>query len=264
MAQKYQLHGCASARFSLILPHKSKEHGTMAKKEGIRKLFDNIATDYDRLNHLLSLNIDKGWRKKAVKEIADTDTPLRVLDVACGTGDFTIEIARKLAPGSRVTGIDLSEGMMKIGREKLAKAGVAAEMVQGDCEALPYETGSFERVSVGFGVRNFEHLELGLSEMCRVLTPGGKLVILELSVPSNAFIRWCYKLYFLKVLPAIGGFISGNRGAYEYLPASVLRFPAPDKFVAMMREAGFADVTHKPFTFGICRMYIGQKSASHE
>ena len=145
--------------------------------------------------------------------------------------------------------------------EKVCSAGLDAELLVGDCEALPYEDGSFERVSVGFGVRNFEHLELGLSEMHRVLTPGGKLVILELSVPSNSFVRWCYKLYFLKILPAIGGLISGERGAYEYLPASVLRFPAPDKFVAMMKTAGFASVEHKAFTLGICRMYIGNKAS---
>ena len=233
---------------------------SMANKDGIRKLFDRIAPDYDRLNHILSLNIDKGWRKKAVRRIADTDTPLRVLDVACGTADFTIEIARKLPAGSRVTGVDISDGMLAIGREKVCSAGLDAELLVGDCEALPYEDGSFERVSVGFGVRNFEHLELGLSEMYRVLTPGGKLVILELSVPSNSFVRWCYKLYFLKILPAIGGLISGERGAYEYLPASVLRFPAPDKFVAMMKTAGFASVEHKAFTLGICRMYIGNKA----
>ncbi len=231
----------------------------MAKKEGIRKLFDNIAPDYDRLNHILSLNIDKGWRRKAVKETVDTEKPLEILDVACGTGDFTIEIARKAAEGSRVTGIDLSEGMMKIGREKIQKAGVKAEMVQGDCEALPYGEGTFDRISVGFGVRNFEHLDIGLKEMCRVLKKDGKLVVLELSVPSNGFIRWCYKLYFLKILPAVGGWVSGDRGAYEYLPASVLRFPAPEKFMEMMRDAGFNDVKHKSLTMGICRMYIGKK-----
>ena len=231
----------------------------MAKKEGIRKLFDNIAPDYDKLNHILSLNIDKGWRKKAVREIVDVDTPLSVLDVACGTGDFTIEIAQKAATGSKVLGIDLSEGMMKIGREKIAVAGVKAEMEQGDCEALTYGDATFDRISVGFGVRNFEHLSIGLKEMCRVLKNSGKLVILELSVPSNSFIRACYKLYFLKILPAIGGWISGDRSAYEYLPQSVLRFPAPDKFMEMMREAGFKNVTHKALTFGICRMYIGTK-----
>ena len=232
----------------------------MAKKEGIRKLFDNIAPDYDKLNHILSMNIDKGWRKKAVKEIVDTEYPLNILDVACGTGDFTIEIAQKAASGSTVTGIDLSEGMMKIGREKIAAAGVSAQMVQGDCENLPYGEGEFDRISVGFGVRNFEHLELGLSEMCRVLKQNGKLVVLELSVPSNALIRWCYKLYFLKILPAVGGWISGDRGAYEYLPASVLRFPAPHKFMGMMQDAGFNKVSHRSMTFGICRMYIGEKN----
>lgn len=231
----------------------------MAKKEKIEKLFDNIAPDYDKLNHILSLNIDKGWRKKAVREIIDTQEPLTLLDVACGTADFTIEIAQKAAKGSKMTGIDLSEGMMRIGREKIAAAGVDATLEQGDCEALTYPDETFDRISVGFGVRNFEHLPVGLKEMQRVLKRGGKLVILELSVPSNAFIRWCYKLYFLKILPAIGGLISGNRGAYEYLPASVLHFPAPDKFQAMLREAGFADVKHKALTLGICRMYICKK-----
>ena len=233
----------------------------MAKKEGIGRLFDNIAPDYDRLNHILSLNIDKRWRKKAVRQIADEERPMKVLDVACGTADFTIEIARKVAPGSEVIGVDISEGMMAVGKEKISKAGVAAELSVADCEALPYNENSFDRISVGFGVRNFEHLDIGLKEMFRVLKPEGKLVILELSVPSNAFIRWCYKLYFLKILPAVGGLISGDRGAYEYLPASVLRFPAPDKFIQMMKSAGFDTVEHTPFTFGICRMYVGKKSA---
>ena len=231
----------------------------MAKKEGIRKLFDNIAPDYDKLNHILSMNIDKGWRRKAVKELLDTQEPLNILDVACGTGDFTIEIAQKAPAGSKVTGIDLSEGMMKIGREKIKAAGVDAQMVQGDCEELPYADNTFHRISVGFGVRNFEHLEIGLQQMHRVITPGGKLVVLELSVPSNPIIRWCYKLYFLKILPTIGGWVSGDRGAYEYLPASVLRFPAPDKFVVMLYQAGFSKVEHRSLTLGICRMYIGIK-----
>ena len=231
----------------------------MAKKEGVRKLFDNIASDYDKLNHILSLNIDKGWRKKAVRNLVDTQEPLKVLDVACGTADFTIEIAQKVGKGSEVIGVDISEGMMAVGREKIKKAGVSAELYVADCEDLPYADNTFDRISVGFGVRNFEHLELGLSQMYRVLTPGGKLVILELSVPSNAFIRWCYKLYFLKILPAIGGLISGNRGAYEYLPVSVLRFPGPEKFIPMLKSAGFAQVDHTPLTLGICRMYVAKK-----
>ena len=233
----------------------------MAKKDGIRKLFDNIAPDYDRLNHILSLNIDKDWRKKAVRQIADEDRAMKILDVACGTADFTIEIAQKAAPGSVVTGVDISEGMMAVGKEKIRKAGVSAELYVADCEDLPDADGTFDRISVGFGVRNFEHLDVGLKEMHRVLKPEGRLVILELSVPSDPIIRWCYKLYFLKILPAIGGLVSGDRGAYEYLPASVLRFPPPEQFIHMMKTAGFDTVEHTPFTFGICRMYVGKKSA---
>lgn len=253
-------HECNPTYICIFYQKKTKID--MAKKEGIRKLFDNIAPDYDRLNHILSLNIDKGWRKKAVRQIADEDRRMKVLDVACGTGDFTIEIAQKVAHGSEVTGIDISEGMLAIGKEKIKKAGVTAELYVADCEALPYEDNTFDRLSVGFGVRNFEHLDIGLKEMYRVLKPDGKLVILELSVPSNPIIRWFYKLYFLKILPAVGGLVSGDRGAYEYLPASVLRFPAPKLFIQMMRSAGFGTVEHTPFTFGICRMYVGKKSES--
>ena len=169
----------------------------MAKKEGIRKLFDNIAPEYDKLNHILSLNIDKGWRKKAVREIADTDKPIKVLDVACGTADFTIEIAQKVAPGSEVMGVDISEGMMSIGREKIKEAGVSAELSAADCEALPYQNGTFDRISVGFGVRNFEHLEIGLAEMLRVLTPGGKR-------RTDAG-RYSYALRFPDMNPPIAG-----------------------------------------------------------
>ena len=231
----------------------------MGKKEGIKRLFNSIASDYDRLNHILSLNIDKGWRRMAVKEIADKDSPVKVLDVACGTGDFTIEIAKKVSAGSEVIGVDISEGMMEIGKEKMLKAGVTAEMTVADCEARPYDQNTFDRIAVGFGVRNFEHLDLGLREMGRVLKPDGKLVILELSLPSNRLVRGCYMLYFQKILPMVGGFISGDRGAYEYLRTSVLRFPAPDKFIEMLKSAGFEQVEHRPLTFGICRMYICYK-----
>lgn len=231
----------------------------MGKKEGIRRLFNSIASDYDRLNHILSLNIDKGWRRMAVKEIADKDSPVKVLDVACGTGDFTIEIAKKVSAGSEVIGVDISEGMMEIGKEKMLKAGVTAEMTVADCESLPYDQNTFDRIAVGFGVRNFEHLDLGIREMCRVLKPDGKLVILELSLPSNRLVRGCYMLYFQKILPMVGGFLSGDRGAYEYLRTSVLRFPAPDKFIEMLKSAGFEQVEHRPLTFGICRMYVCHK-----
>ena len=231
----------------------------MPKKENIRNLFDDIAPDYDKLNHILSLDIDKSWRSKAIREIVERDTPLNILDVASGTGDFAIGTARKAAAGSHITGIDLSEGMLKIGREKIAKEGLSEmiSMQEGDCEALPFSDGTFDRVTVAFGVRNFEHLETGLNEMLRVLKPGGKLVILELSVPSNPLLLALYKLYFLHILPAIGGKVSGNKGAYRYLPASVLHFPKPEAFMKMMSGCGYSEVRHRAFTFGICRMYIG-------
>ncbi|MDE6493798.1 MAG: bifunctional demethylmenaquinone methyltransferase/2-methoxy-6-polyprenyl-1,4-benzoquinol methylase UbiE [Bacteroidales bacterium] len=231
----------------------------MRKKEKIRNLFDNIAPAYDRLNHLLSFGMDKGWRRKAVREITDISKPLSVLDVACGTGDFTIDIARHAAYGSRVVGIDLSEEMMKAGRAKIESAGLEAVLEYGDGEALPYEDLSFERVSIGFGIRNFEHPDRGLAEMFRVLKAGGRLVILELSVPSNSMVRRCYKLYALHILPVIGGWVSGDHRAYRYLPASVIAFPAPDIFMRMMREAGFRNVRQQALTFGVCRMYVGEK-----
>ena len=233
----------------------------MPKKETIRTMFDSIAPDYDRLNHILSLDIDKGWRKKAVKEITGRDNCLNILDVACGTGDFAIAIARAAASGSRITGLDLSEGMMKIGREKVREAGLEGKisMEQGDCEQMRFSDGTFDRVSVAFGVRNFEHLEKGLTEMLRVLKPGGKAVILELSVPANPVLRFFYKLYFLHILPAIGGKVSGDRAAYRYLPASVLKFPKPKEFARMMENCGYGQVKTKAFTFGICRMYSGHK-----
>ena len=234
----------------------------MARKEKIQAMFDNIAPDYDRLNHILSLDIDRNWRKAAIKEaVAPEGSRLDILDVACGTGDFAISAARHAASGSLVTGIDLSEGMLRIGERKITAAGLSGiiSLQQGDCEDLPFPDCSFDRVTVAFGVRNFEHLDKGLEEMFRVLKTGGKAVILELSVPRNGIMLWLYKQYFLRILPMIGGKISGDRAAYEYLPASVLRFPGPEKFKAIMEAAGFSDVRHKSFTFGICRMYTGVK-----
>lgn len=283
----------------------------MPKKEKIQKMFDGIAGDYDRLNHIMSLGIDRSWRRRAIKEIvrkgaapgasASADTGSRndpeaatrrsggaarqamqsangtaaqsasgtaghpaaqeILDIACGTGDFSIAIARAMAPGSRVTGLDLSEGMLAVMRAKLAAAGLEGRVacVQGDSEALPYADATFDCATIAFGIRNFEHRETALREILRVLKPGGKLVILELSVPSNPVIRWFYKLYFTGLLPIIGGKISGDKAAYRYLPASVLNFPGRDEWMATMRACGYAGVRHKTFTLGICRMYIGLK-----
>jgi demethylmenaquinone methyltransferase/2-methoxy-6-polyprenyl-1,4-benzoquinol methylase len=232
----------------------------MPKKEKIQAMFDGIAPSYDKLNHVMSLNVDKLWRRHALREIVD-GTPQQILDVACGTGDSTIAIAAAAGSGSRVIGADISEGMMALVMEKAAHEGVhdRIRLQVADGENLPYEEGTFHRVTCAFGIRNFEHKEKGLQEFYRVLRPGGKAVILELSVPRNKTVRWFYDLYFMHILPWIGGLISGNRAAYEYLPASVHAFPSPQAFCGMMTEAGFTNVRHKAFTLGLCRMYVGEK-----
>lgn len=223
-------------------------------------MFDSIAGDYDALNHILSLDVDKIWRKKALKQIVDAPAPVQVLDLACGTGDFSIAIAKALT-GGHVTGVDLSEGMLAVMREKVDKAELNGmiSIEEGDGENLRFPDNTFDRVTIAFGIRNFEDRPKGLREMLRVLKPGGRLVILELSRPENKIIRWFYDLYFLHILPKIGGKVSGDKAAYAYLPASVAAFPGKKEFTATMREAGFRIVTHKAFTLGICRMYTGEK-----
>ena len=223
-------------------------------------MFDSIAGDYDALNHILSLDVDKIWRKKALKQIVDAPAPVQVLDLACGTGDFSIAIAKALT-GGHVTGVDLSEGMLAVMREKvdMAELNGMISIEEGDGENLRFPNNTFDRVTIAFGIRNFEDRPKGLREMLRVLKPGGRLVILELSRPENKIIRWFYDLYFLHILPKIGGKVSGDKAAYAYLPASVAAFPGKKEFTATMREAGFRTVTHKAFTLGICRMYTGEK-----
>ena len=232
----------------------------MPKKEKVQQMFDNIAPTYDKLNHIMSLSVDKLWRRHALKEIVD-GTPQRILDVACGTGDSTISIARAAAEGTKVTGADISEGMMALVTEKAEKAGVLdrIDLQVADGEALPYEEGTFDRVTCAFGIRNFEHKEKGLEEFRRVLRPGGRAVILELSVPQKKVLRWAYDLYFLHILPWVGGKVSGDKAAYKYLPASVHNFPAPKEFCRMMEEAGFRSVRFRTFTFGLCRMFTGER-----
>ena len=263
----------------------------MPRKEKIREMFDGIAGDYDKLNHIMSLDIDRTWRKRALKRIFRATAaerrrfrtkgnrpagfPAGILDIACGTGDFSIAIAREMLRRSdsrkvdggqcratgHVTGVDLSDGMLGVMREKVEKErlGNIISCETGDCENLRFPDGSFDRVTVAFGVRNFENREIGLKEMLRVLRPGGRMVILELSVPSNAFFRWLFNLYFLHILPVIGGKVSGDKSAYRYLPASVLGFPGRKAFMQTLRDCGFTNVTHKAFTLGICRMYTGEK-----
>jgi demethylmenaquinone methyltransferase/2-methoxy-6-polyprenyl-1,4-benzoquinol methylase len=240
----------------------------MPKKENIHHLFDSISPEYDRLNHILSMDIDKIWRKKAVRKIltgsngkSEAEKSLQILDVACGTGDFSIAIAGQMPEGSHIIGIDLSEGMLEIMDRKIKKANLQNKIswMQGDCEDLPFKDGTFDRVSVAFGVRNFENREKGLQEMLRILKPGGRLVILELSVPSNRILRWFFNLYFLNILPLVGGKVSGDKAAYKYLPSSVLNFPGKKSFMKTLTDCGYREVSHKAFSMGICRMYTGEK-----
>lgn len=232
----------------------------MPKKEKIREMFDSIAPSYDRLNHLLSLGIDNIWRKKALKEIVD-GTQQQILDVACGTGDSTIAIAKAMTPGGKVTGIDISAGMMEPLMRKAAHEGVhdRIKLLKADATRMPFNDSAFDRVTCAFGIRNFEDKDAGLREFLRVLRPGGKAVILELGVPDKPFVKSLYNIYFRHILPLVGGLISGNRTAYRYLPESVYAFPGPGTFCAKMESAGFHNVRHRKFTFGLCRLFIGEK-----
>ena len=234
--------------------------GEEAKTGQVRRMFDSIAPADDTMNRLMTLGIDRRWRRKTVAE-AVSGNPEAILDIATGTGDLAIALARA-AEGATVTGVDLSEGMIEVGRRKVAEAGLSdrVKLSPADALALPFADNSFDVITVAFGVRNFEHLAEGYAEMLRVLRPGGRLVILELSLPEQKLIRGLFKLYFLHILPLIGGLISGNRGAYRYLPESVLRFPPKDIFLNMLTSAGFVNVGHKALTFGICRMYWGEKA----
>ena len=227
-------------------------------------MFNDIASDYDPLNHLMSMNVDKHWRKKALKQFI-TDKPQNILDVACGTGDFSIAIAKSMSEGSHLTGVDLSEGMLEVMKKKVEAANLSDKISieTGDCENLRFEDNTFDAVTVAFGVRNFENLEAGLCEIQRVLKPQGKAVILELSTPANPIIAWFYKIYFVHIMPLIGGSISKNKGAYKYLPASVLRFPKKQEFINILSRCGFTAISHKALTFGICRMYVAQKPTKY-
>ncbi len=231
---------------------------TRSKKLQVEEMFDNIAHRYDFLNHLLSLGIDITWRKKAVKYIG-TIRPKKILDVASGTGDFAFE-ALSLNP-EKITGFDLSEGMMKLGRAKAEKLGVSStiEFIKGDSEQMPFAEASFDAITVGFGVRNFENLTAGLKEMHRVLKPGGKVAILEASMPQNAIIRAVFSLYFGKIVPFIGGLFSKDNRAYSYLPESVKAFPNGLELVRILENIGFKNVKWTPLTFGACAFYTMEK-----
>jgi len=238
-----------------VIPYKEKEGG---KKEQVAEMFDNISKRYDFLNHLLSMGIDKRWRKKAVS-LLEEDQPKRILDVATGTGDFAIA-ASKLKP-EEITGIDISEGMLEIGRQKMQKLGKAdlIEMRYGDSEEIPFEANSFDAVTVAFGVRNFENLEKGLSEIRRVMRPNSKLVIIEFSKPKAFPIKQIYNFYFHNILPFIGKMISKDSSAYTYLPESVDAFPEGEDFENILNGLNYEVLKTYPLFFGIASIYQARK-----
>ncbi|TND09319.1 MAG: ubiquinone/menaquinone biosynthesis methyltransferase [Bacteroidetes bacterium] len=228
------------------------------KKEQVAEMFDNIAYRYDFLNQLLSLGIHKGWRKKSIRFLKPLQ-PKQILDVATGTGDFAIA-ALKLDP-DKVTGVDISEGMLKFGREKLVKENLTGkiELLTGDSENLPFPDNSFDAITVGFGVRNFENLEKGLQNMLRVLRPGGMLVVLEFSRPRKFPVKQLYNFYFKRVCPFVGRVFSKDARAYSYLNESVNAFPDGDDFLTIMKKTGYTDVNCRPLSFGIASIYTGKK-----
>ena len=221
-------------------------------------MFDTISARYDFLNHLLSLGIDRSWRRKAIRMLRDGQ-PKYILDVATGTGDFAIQ-ALSLNP-DKVVGIDISEGMLSKGRAKLAerKLGERIELLKGDSENIPFEENKFDAVTVAFGVRNFENLERGLQEIHRVLRPGGQLVVLEFSKPRIFPFRQIFNFYFRFILPRIGSLVSKDRSAYRYLPESVRDFPDGERFTAILRKVGFNQTACKELTFGISSVYSARK-----
>lgn len=222
-------------------------------------MFDHIAPRYDLLNHTLSANVDRWWRRRVVR-IVRRMAPHRVLDLATGTGDLAIGLARGIAH-VQVLGIDLSEQMLAVARAKVAARGLDDRIVldQGEAEYLAVANASVDVVTVAFGVRNFGDLEAGLREMARTIKPGGHAVILEFSRPRNRIFRALYEFYSYRVMPRIGGLVSKDKRAYEYLPASVGEFPAPDRFLEIMARAGFAECRARSLSFGIAQIYIGKR-----
>lgn len=228
------------------------------KKEQVAEMFNNISKRYDLLNHLLSLNIDKGWRRKVVRMIK-ADSPSVVLDVATGTADLAIALAK--GTGADVTGADISEGMLSVGREKVAKNGLAKKIVLelGDSENLPYPDNTFDAITVAFGVRNFQNLHNGLKDMARVLKPGGQLVVLEFSQPQYFPFKQIYWFYFKAILPTVGKLVSKDPRAYTYLPESVAAFPYGKAFETELEKAGLKPTKTQPVTFGIASIYQARK-----
>ena len=226
----------------------------------IAAMFDRISPKYDALNHLLSMNIDKTWRKKAAKA-ASQNHPKAILDLATGTADLAIALAKR-NPQAHIIGMDISEKMLEIGKGKIAKRSLEnqIELCLGDADALPFEDATFDAVTVAFGVRNFEDLNKGLAEISRVLKPNGQVVILEFSMPEKFPVKQLYRFYFKHFLPKIGKWVSKDGGAYSYLPTSVEKFPKPTAFCDMMASFGLKAQQMKSLSFGIAALYCVKKS----
>ncbi|MEL6133595.1 MAG: bifunctional demethylmenaquinone methyltransferase/2-methoxy-6-polyprenyl-1,4-benzoquinol methylase UbiE [Bacteroidota bacterium] len=229
-----------------------------SKKEQVTEMFDNIAPKYDLLNRALSLGVDQSWRRYAIKRLGVYE-PKVILDLATGTGDFAVA-ATALNP-DKVIGIDISPGMLDLGKEKMKKKGLSdiVDMRIGDSEGLELETNSIDGITVGFGARNFENLRKGLGEMLRVLKPGKAAIVLEPSFPTVFPLKQLFQFHFSVLTPLIGKMISGDQAAYDYLPQSVRAFPNGDEFVKICHEVGYSKAIYKPLTFGICSMYIMEK-----
>ena len=231
-----------------------------SKKEQVEQMFDNIAPTYDRLNHILSFNIDRMWRRRVMR-IVRRSKAHTIMDVATGTGDLAIAMAKRV-DRTHILGIDLSEEMLAVARRKIEKQGLEERITleKGDAENLTMVAdGSLDAVTVAFGVRNFENMERGLSEIYRTLRVGGKLVVLEFSMPKNRLIRWIYSQYAHRLLPRIGAVISKDKRAYTYLPDSVEEFPSPERFSEILESVGFSDVKRRSQSFGIAHIYEATK-----
>ena len=234
------------------------DHSDSSKSVQVERMFDQIATGYDKMNHTMSLNMDKCWRTRGIKAIADIK-PQRILDVATGTGDLAIEAYMRLRPAS-IVGIDISEQMMNVGRTKVERLGLGDSILfdRQNCCDLSFEDDSFDAVMAAFGVRNFEDLDKGLCEMLRVLRRGGRLMILELSTPEYFPARQGYRIYS-KLIPRLGKIFTKSRQAYDYLPKSISAFPQNRQMTEIMTKNGFKNVSYKKLSWGTCSMYIGNK-----